>query len=40
LVEEWTRPELLAGIAEQTGGRSFPVRQASEIVDATIRIGF
>jgi VWFA-related protein len=39
-VEEWTGPELLAGIAEQTGGRSFPVRQASDIVDAAIRIGF
>lgn len=39
-VEEWTGPELLAGIAEQTGGRSFPARQASDVVDAAIRIGF
>jgi Ca-activated chloride channel homolog len=39
-IEEWTGPELLAGIAEQTGGRSFPARQASEVVDAAIRIGF
>jgi VWFA-related protein len=39
-IEESTGPELLAGIAEQTGGRSFPVRQASDIVDAAVRIGF
>lgn len=39
-VEEWTGPELLAGIAEQTGGRSFPVRQASDVVDAALRIAF
>src|SRR5580698_3482802 len=38
--EEFTGPELLAGISEQTGGRSFPVRKSSDIADATIRIGF
>jgi len=38
--EELTGPELLAEISEQTGGRSFPVRQPSDIVDAAIRIGF
>jgi Ca-activated chloride channel family protein len=38
--EEFTGPELLAGISEQTGGRSFPVRKSSDIADAAIRIGF
>jgi VWFA-related protein len=38
--EEFTGPELLAGISEQTGGRSFPVRKLSDIADAAIRIGF
>jgi Ca-activated chloride channel homolog len=37
--EELTGPELLAGISEQTGGRSFPVRKPSDIMDAAIRIG-
>jgi VWFA-related protein len=38
--EEFTGPELLAGISEQTGGRNFPVRRLSDIADAAIRIGF
>jgi Ca-activated chloride channel homolog len=38
--EELTGPELLAGISEQTGGRSFPVHKLSDIADAAIRIGF
>jgi len=38
--EELTGPGLLAEISEQTGGRSFPVRNASDIMDAAIRIGF
>jgi Ca-activated chloride channel family protein len=38
--EELTGPELLAGIAEQTGGRNFPVRRLSDIADAAIRISF
>jgi Ca-activated chloride channel family protein len=38
--EELTGPGLLTEISEQTGGRSFPVRQPSDIVDAAIRIGF
>jgi VWFA-related protein len=37
--EELTGPELLTRISEQTGGRSFPVRQPSDIVDSAIRIG-
>jgi Ca-activated chloride channel homolog len=39
-VEEFTGPELLTEISEQSGGRSFPVQQPSDIVDAAIRIGF
>ena len=38
--EELTGPELLADISEQTGGRSFPVRNPSDIAEAAIRIGF
>jgi VWFA-related protein len=38
--EEFTGPELLADISEQTGGRNFPVRRLSDIADAAIRIGF
>ena len=38
--EELTGPDLLNGISEQTGGRSFRVRRPSDIVDAAIRIGF
>lgn len=38
--EEFTGPELLADISEQTGGSSFPVRRMSDIADAAIRIGF
>jgi VWFA-related protein len=38
--EEFSGPELLAAIAEQTGGRSFPARRLSDIADAAIRIGF
>ena len=38
--EESTGPGLLTEISEQTGGRSFPVRNASDIMDAAIRIGF
>jgi Ca-activated chloride channel homolog len=38
--EEFTGPELLAAIAEQSGGRSFPVRRLSDITDAALRIGF
>jgi Ca-activated chloride channel homolog len=38
--EELTGPGLLTEIAEQTGGRSFPVRNASDIMDAAVRIGF
>ncbi len=38
--EEFTGPELLATIAEQSGGRSFPARRLSDISDAAIRIGF
>jgi VWFA-related protein len=38
--EESTGPGLLTEISEQTGGRSFPVRNASDITDAAIRIGF
>ena len=37
--EEATGPELLAEISEQSGGRSFPVVQPSDIRDAAIRIG-
>jgi VWFA-related protein len=37
--EESTGPELLAEISEQTGGRSFPVGQPSDIREAAIRIG-
>ncbi len=37
--EELTGPELLAEISEQSGGRSFPVRKPSDIMDAAIRIG-
>jgi Ca-activated chloride channel family protein len=39
-VEELTGPELLTGISEESGGRSFPVQRSSDIVDAAIRIGF
>jgi Ca-activated chloride channel family protein len=39
-VEEFTGPELLATIAEQSGGRSYPVRKWTDITDAAIRIGF
>lgn len=38
--EEFTGPELLTAIAEQSGGRSFPVRRLSDISDAALRIGF
>jgi Ca-activated chloride channel family protein len=38
--EELTGPGLLTEISEQTGGRSFPVRNGSDIMDAAIRIGF
>jgi VWFA-related protein len=38
--EELTGPDLLAEISETTGGRSFPVRRPTDIVDAAIRIGF
>jgi Ca-activated chloride channel homolog len=38
--EELGGPELLARISEETGGRSFPVRKTSDIMDAALRIGF
>ena len=38
--EEFTGPELLATITEQSGGRSFPAQRLSDISDAAIRIGF
>lgn len=38
--EEFTGPELLSAIAEQSGGRSFPVRRLTDIADAAFRIGF
>ena len=38
--EEFSGPELLTTIAEQSGGRSFPVRRLSDIADAAFRIGF
>ena len=37
--EELTGPELLAEISEQTGGRSFPVRQPYDILDAANESG-
>ena len=38
--EELGGPELLARISEETGGRSFPVQNTADIMDAAIRIGF
>lgn len=38
--EELSGPELLTLIAEQSGGRDFPVQRLSDIADAAFRIGF